>query len=154
MNHKLATFLAISQSVTENHPPATPQKLTPSLWSKDREDIIRQMRVCSLVLIPLKRYIFIKLKEDRKELLKQRREMKELEHQQQKKFKIAMKAFNENIAEKNMIIKELQEHIEDKDEIIETLKNSRDASRFETPACRAYEYTVTLDHHLPKPKVA
>ena len=62
--------------------------------------------------------------------------MKELEHQQQKKLKIAKKAFNENVAEKNMIIKELQEHIADKDEVIESLKNSRDASRFVTPQAR------------------
>lgn len=59
--------------------------------------------------------------------------MKELEHQQQKKLKIAKKAYSENIAEKNMIIKELQEHIADKDEIIESLKNSGDVSRFATP---------------------
>lgn len=55
--------------------------------------------------------------------------MKELEHQQQKKLKIAKKAYNENIAEKNMIIKELQEHIADKDEIIESLRNPRDVPR-------------------------
>jgi len=70
------------------------------------------------------------LKEERKELLKQRREMKELEHLQQKKLKIAKKAYSENIAEKNMVIKELQEHIADKDEIIENLKNPKDVSRF------------------------
>lgn len=72
------------------------------------------------------------LKEERKELLKQRREMKELEHQQQKKLKIAKRAYSENLAEKNMIIKELQEHIADKDEVIESLKNPRDVLKLVT----------------------
>ena len=55
--------------------------------------------------------------------------MKEFEHQQQTKLKIAKKVFKETIAEKEMIIKELQDHIKDKDELIESLKNSKDASR-------------------------
>ena len=56
--------------------------------------------------------------------------MKEFEHQQQKKLKIAKKTYSENIVEKNMIIKELEEHIADKDEVIESLRNPRDVSRF------------------------
>ena len=59
--------------------------------------------------------------------------MKELEHQQQKKLKIAKKTYNESIAEKNIMIKELEEHIADKDEIIENLKKSGDVSRFVIP---------------------
>ena len=89
------------------------------------------------------------LKEERKELLKQKREIKELEHQQLKKLKIAKKAYSENIAEKNMIIKELEEHIADKDEVIESFRNPGDASRLAN--CKALDhdqlmYIITLDH--------
>jgi len=56
--------------------------------------------------------------------------MKEFEHQQQTKLKIAKKVFKETIAEKDMLIKELQDHIKDKDELIDSLKNPKDASRF------------------------
>ena len=73
------------------------------------------------------------VQEGQKELLKQKREMKELEHQQQKKLKIAKKAYSESLAEKNIMIKELEEHIADKDEIIESLKKSGDVSRFAIP---------------------
>ena len=62
--------------------------------------------------------------------MRQKREMKEFEHQQQTKLKIAKKVFKETIAEKEMLIKELQDHIKDKDELIDSLKNPKDASRF------------------------
>lgn len=78
-------------------------------------------------------------------MLKQKREMKELEHQQQKKLKIAKKAYSENIAEKNMIIKELEEHIADKDEVIESLRNPRDVPRFATLGYSGHD-VISIDH--------
>lgn len=36
--------------IIENHPPVTPQKFTASTWSKEKEEIIQQMRVCLLCL--------------------------------------------------------------------------------------------------------
>lgn len=46
--------------VTENQPPITPQKHTPSIWSKDKEEMIRQMRVCFSAGINSKHYNIVK----------------------------------------------------------------------------------------------
>ena len=33
----------------ENHPPVTTRKLTTTVWSKEREEMMRQMRVCLML---------------------------------------------------------------------------------------------------------